>query len=162
PYVELERRFHAVCEHHGLDLKALIEEGWLYLGTRDKQPLYIASAGRNGVIIDQDAADDIETFIRTHKIGFLGFDPLKSLHRVAENSNTDRAAVAAVFNATPGRPDVAIALPHPTRKRVAGQSEATAADARGASALINKVRLSRVLNVMTAQLAVNAHISEEE
>src|SRR5262249_10066561 len=43
PYVELERRFHAVCEHHGLDLKALIEEGWLYLGTRDKQPLYIAS-----------------------------------------------------------------------------------------------------------------------
>jgi hypothetical protein len=30
----------------GLDLKALIEARWLYFGTSDKQPLYIASAGR--------------------------------------------------------------------------------------------------------------------
>src|SRR5262249_52954537 len=71
-------------------------------------------------------------------------------------------AVADVFNVIAERTDAAIALAHHIRKPVAGQSEATAADARGASALINKVRLSRVFNVMTPQLAGNAHISEEQ
>src|SRR5262249_20769338 len=128
PYVELERRFHAVCEHHGLDLKALIEEGWLYLGTRDKQPLYIASAGRNGVIIDQDAAADIEAFIGAREIGLLCFDPLRSLHRVTENRTPDMDAVADVSNVIAERTDAAIALAPHIRKPVAGQSEATAAD----------------------------------
>ena len=41
-----------------------------------------------------------------------------------------------------------------------GQVEATAADARGATALINKVRLSRVLNFMSPALAMQARIKE--
>jgi hypothetical protein len=71
-------------------------------------------------------------------------------------------AVADVFKGIAERTDAAIALAHHIRKPVAGQNEATAADARGASALINKVRLSRVFNVMTPQLAINARILEDQ
>jgi len=162
PYVELERRVHAVCEHYGIDLATLIDEGWLYLAARDAHPLCVASAARFGPDINQDAANDIEAFIRAHNIGVAAFDPLKSLHRVPENSNTDMDVIGDVFNVIAERTHAAIALAHHIRKPAFGQNEATIADARGATALINKVRLSRVFNVMTQQLAIAAHIQEED
>src|SRR5215831_5020150 len=164
PYVEVERRIHAVCEHYGIDLKTLIDEGWLYIGTRDKQPLCIASTGRlgTGPVINQDTLNDIEAFIHEHNIGLMAFDPLKSLHRVPENSNTDMDVIGDMFNVIAERTSAAIALTHHIRKPSFGQNEATIADARGATALINKVRLSRVFNVMTQQLAIAAHIKEED
>jgi hypothetical protein len=164
PYVEVERRIHAVCQHYGIDLKTLIDEGWLYIGTRDQQPLCIASTGRlgTGPIIDQDTVNDIEAFIRENDIGLMAFDPLKSLHRVPENSNTDMDVIGDIFNVIAERTGAAIALTHHIRKPSFGQNEATVADARGATALINKVRLSRVFNVMTTQLAIAAQIKEED
>ena len=164
PYVEVERRIHAVCEHYGIDLKTLVDEGWLYIGTRDQQPLCIASTGRlgTGPVINQDTVSDIEAFIRENDIGLMAFDPLKSLHRVPENSNTDMDVIGDVFNVIAERTRAAIALTHHIRKPSFGQNEATIADARGATALINKVRLSRVFNVMTQQLAIAAHIKEED
>jgi hypothetical protein len=162
PYVEVERRIHAVCKHHNIDLKTLTEEGWLFIGTRDKQPLCIAAAGRNGPKVDEDAAADIEAFIRTHQIGLACFDPLKALHRVPENDNTGMDLVADVFNVIAERTNAAITLDHHIRKPAFGQGEATTADARGATALINKVRLSRVCNPMTTQQAIAAHIKEED
>jgi hypothetical protein len=33
---------HAACQHYNIDLKKLLEERWLFVGTRDQQPLCIA------------------------------------------------------------------------------------------------------------------------
>jgi hypothetical protein len=54
--------------------------------------------------------------------------------------------------------NAAIGVDHHVRKSGQGQTEVTTADARGASALINKARLSRVCNPMSAQEAISAHI----
>jgi hypothetical protein len=162
PYVEVERRIHAVCQHYEIDLKALLAERWLFVGTRDKQPLCLAEMKGRGVALNQNAIDDICNFIQQNEIGLACFDPLKSLHRVPENSNDDMDVIGDAFNVIAERTNAAIGLDHHIRKPAFGQVEATAADARGATALINKVRLSRVLNQMTPALAQQARIKEDD
>jgi 5S rRNA maturation endonuclease (ribonuclease M5) len=157
PYVEVERRIHAACQHK------LLEERWLFVGTRDQQPLCIAETrGRGGVVVNQDTVVDICSFIHENEIGLACFDPLKSVHRVPENSNDDMDIIGDVFNVIAERTNAAIGLDHHVRKMAFGQTEVTAADARGATALINKVRLSRVLNLMTPALATQAGIKEDD
>jgi AAA domain/Bifunctional DNA primase/polymerase, N-terminal len=159
PYVEVERRIHAACQHYRIDLKQLLEERWLYIGTRDNQPLCIA--GRTGTV-DRDTVADICAFIKENEIGLACFDPLKSVHRVPENSNDDMDIIGSIFNTIAERTDTAVGLDHHIRKMAFGQAEITTADARGAGALINKVRLSRVLNSMTATLATQARVGEDD
>jgi AAA domain len=162
PYVEVERRIHAACQHYDIDLKKLLEERWLFVGTRDKQPLCIAETKGRSVVVNQDTVADICNFIRENDIGLACFDPLKSVHRVPENSNDDMDIIGDAFNVIAEHTNAAIGLDHHIRKMAFGQSEVTAADARGASALINKVRLSRVLNLMTTTLATQARIKEDD
>jgi AAA domain len=158
PYVEVERRIHAACQHYRIDLKQLLEERWLYIGTRDNQPLCIA--GRTGTV-DRDTVADICAFIKENEIGLACFDPLKSVHRVPENSNDDMDIIGSIFNTIAERTDTAVGLDHHIRKMAFGQAEITTADARGAGALINN-RLSRVLNSMTATLATQARVGEDD
>jgi hypothetical protein len=162
PYVEVERRIHAVCQHYNINLKALVEDGWLFIGTRDKQPLCLAQMKGRECVLNQDTVDDICSFIQHNNIGLACFDPLKSVHRVPENSNDEMDIVGDIFNVIAERTNCAIGLDHHTRKMAFGQSEVAAADARGATALINKVRLSRVLNAMTPTLAQRARIKEQD
>src|SRR5262245_8429320 len=162
PYVEVERRIHAVCEHYNIDLRELTDQGWLFIGSRDKQPLYVAEMHRGVAVANERIIADICAFIREHEIGLACFDPVKALHRVPENSNTDMDVVADVFNLIAERTNAAIGLDHHIRKPAFGQGEATTADARGATALINKVRLSRVCNPMTSQQALDARIKEDD
>jgi hypothetical protein len=162
PYVEVERRIHAACQHYSINLKNLIEERWLFVGTRDKQPLCIAETKGRGVIVNQNAVADICAFIKENGIGVACFDPLKSVHRVPENSNDDMDIIGDAFNVIAEHTNAAIGLDHHIRKMAFGQTDVTTADARGATALINKVRLSRVLNLMTPTLAMQARIKEDD
>src|SRR5262249_5701571 len=163
PYVEVERRIHAACQHYGIDLEKLLEERWMFVGTREAQPLCLAGMkGGSGVAINQNAITDICTFIKENDIGLACFDPLKSVHRVPENSNDDMDVIGDAFNIIAEHTNAAIGLDHHIRKMAFGQAEATTADARGATALINKVRLSRVLNLMTPTLATQARIPEDD
>jgi hypothetical protein len=163
PYVEVERRIHAACQHYKIDLKKLLEERWLFVGTREAQPLCLAEMkGRGSVAINQNAIADICAFVKENDIGLACFDPLKSVHRVPENSNDDMDIIGDAFNVIAAHTNAAIGLDHHIRKMAFGQTEATAADARGATALINKVRLSRVLNLMTPTLATQARIKEDD
>jgi hypothetical protein len=84
------------------------------------------------------------------------------VHRVPENSNDDMDIIGSIFNTIAERTDTAVGLDHHIRKMAFGQAEITTADARGAGALINKVRLSRVLNSMTATLATQARVGEDD
>jgi hypothetical protein len=162
PYVEVERRIHAACQHYEIDLKKLIEERWLFVGTRDKQPVCIAETKGHSVTVNQNAVADICAFIRENDIGLACFDPLKSVHRVPENSNDDMDIIGDAFNVIAEHTNAAIGLDHHIRKMAFGQTDVTTADARGATALINKVRLSRVLNLMTPTLAMQARIKEDD
>jgi hypothetical protein len=162
PYVEIERRIHAACQHYSIDLKRLLAEGWLFVGTRDKQPLCLAEMKGRSVALNQSTIDDLCAFIRQKDIGLACFDPLRSVHRLPENNNDDMDIIGDAFNVIAERTNAAIGLDHHIRKMASGQSEVTAADARGATALINKVRLSRVLNPMTSKLAKEARIKEDE
>jgi hypothetical protein len=162
PAVEVERRISAVCEHHSIDGGQLAAEGWLYVGAREKQPLILGELKHGRVVIDQNMIDDVGAFITDHSIGFAAFDPLKATHRLPENDNTYMDAIADAFTVIAERSNAAIALEHHTRKPASGQLEATIADARGAGAIINKVRLSRVCNAMTMALAEKARISEDD
>ena len=162
PYVEVERRIHAVCQHFGIDGQQLFDQGWLFMGTSDESPLSLAEMRNGRLVINTPAADDIIALIETNNIGFAAFDPFKALHRLPENANSEIDAVVDALKVIAGRTHAAIGLDHHVRKPAAGQVEVTAADARGASALINKVRLSRVVNPMTAALAEQARVKEED
>jgi AAA domain len=162
PYVEIERRIHAACQHYSIDLKRLLAEGWLFVGTRESQPLCLADMKGRAVALNQDTTDDLSDFIRQNDIGLACFDPLRSVHRLPENSNDDMDIIGDAFNVIAERTNAAIGLDHHIRKMAFGQTEVTAADARGATALINKVRLSRVLNIMTPKLAEGARIKEDD
>src|SRR6516225_6279520 len=69
PYVEIERRIHAACQHYSIDLKRLLAEGWLFVGTRDKQPLCLAEMKGRSVALNQSTIDDLCAFIRQKDIG---------------------------------------------------------------------------------------------
>jgi hypothetical protein len=162
PYHEVERRIYAACEHYRIDARQLLDEGWLFVGTRDKQPLCIAEMKGRVATLNQPVIEDICSFIRENNIGFACFDPLRSVHRVPENSNDDMDIIGDAFNVIAERANTAIGLDHHIRKPAFGQGEATTSDARGATALINKVRLSRVCNIMTPQLAEQARVKEDD
>jgi hypothetical protein len=117
---------------------------------------------RGLVAVNSNAIEDAIAFIKQNDIGFAAFDPFKSCHLIPENANTEMDVVAAAFSTIAERTNCAIGLDHHIRKPSAGQTEVTSSDARGASALINKVRLSRVCNQMTPALAEQARIKEED
>src|SRR4029077_7588428 len=94
PLVEVERRISAICEHHDIDAKKLLGEQWLFVGTRERQPLILGEIERGKVVINRDVVEDICAFIKDNEIGFAAFDPFKACHRLPENDNTNIDAVA--------------------------------------------------------------------
>jgi hypothetical protein len=161
-YDEVERRIYAIAKHYEIDLKPLLEQGWLSIGTSDAQPLCLGEINRGSLILNADAVNDVCALIKDRGLGLACFDPFKSLHRIPENDNTNMEVVADALKNIGIRTNAAVAVDHHIRKPAQGQSEVTTADARGASALINKARLSRVCNPMTAQQAIDAHLKEAE
>src|SRR5262245_40881820 len=48
-YDELDRRIHAIAKHYDIDLKPLLDDGWLTLGTSDEHPLCLAAMKRGSL-----------------------------------------------------------------------------------------------------------------
>jgi hypothetical protein len=162
PYVEVERRLHAICKHYGINLKELLDQGWLSIGRSDQQPLCLGEISRGSLILNPNAVNDICALIKDRSLGLVCFDPFKSMHHIPENDNTNMEAIADALKTIGIRSNAAIAVDHHVRKPAYGQNEVTTADARGASALINKARLCRVCNAMTSQQAIQARLKEGE
>jgi hypothetical protein len=160
PYDEVERRIHAICKHYNINLREVLDQGWLSIGTSDAQPLCFGEISKGGLILNPHAVDDVCALIKDRSLGLVCFDPFKSLHQIPENDNTNIEKVADALKIIGIRSNAAIAVDHHVRKPAYGQNEVTTADARGASALINKARLSRVLNSMTSKQAIEARLKE--
>jgi hypothetical protein len=161
PAVELERRVAAICLHYGIDHAELA--GRLFLNSGRDMPIRLAEMAKGDVRINQAEIDGIRDQCLKRKIDALIIDPWVSAHGLPESANTeiDRVIKAGV-SVIAEQANISIDIVHHVRKPSSGQTEVTADDARGASALLSAVRSARVLNLLTPNQATSANISEED
>jgi AAA domain len=159
PPQEVQRRIAAICQHYGVD--AHILEETLYVTSGLDMPIKITRSNGTTIVHTETIKEIIET-IDTNEIDIAIFDPLITLHSSPEVDNNMMDAVVREFARVAFVTDAAVELSHHTRKRAAGQDDLTAADARGASAIIDAVRLSRVLNTMNPAEAEKRGFSDVE
>jgi RecA-family ATPase len=156
---EMKRRIAAVCRHYDFAMTDL--EGWLFVTS--KSDFSIKVAGGNGVlVIDHKTIQDIIRTIAENQIDVVIFEPLVTLHGVSENDNVKMNAVIHIFGEIADGCDCAVELCHHTRKLLAGVEEYSSDDGRGATAIRDAVRCSRVLNPISREEARKAGIDEQE
>ena len=156
---EVNRRIAAVCRHYAIPMKEL--EGWLFATSKTDMTIKVASA--NGqLVINTRTVQEIISTISENAIDVAIFEPLVTLHAVPENDNVKMNAVIHVFGGIADGCNCAIDLCHHTRKLLAGVEEYNSDDGRGASAVRDGVRGSRVLNTISREEARKAGIEEQE
>src|SRR5262245_49331224 len=89
-------------------------------------------------------------------------DPLITLHGTNESDNGRMDQVMRILSGIADATDVAMDFSHHTRELASSENEATAADARGASAIHDAVRYLEMLNVMSSSEADQLGIDEFE
>lgn len=159
PMEELQRRVAAACLHYRIGPDDLGDRFYVDSG-RDSE-IVIASEDRSGLNIAFPLVEALITEIRARKIDVLIIDPFVASHAVSENDNTKIEAVVRQWMRVAEEAQCAIELVHHVRKGN-GQNETTVEDARGAGALLAKVRSARVLNGMTKTEAQDIGIEEKE
>ena len=104
-------------------------------------------------IVDTILQNEIDVFIA---------EPLVTLHRVPENDNNKMNEIIHLVSGIASSTDCAAELCHHTRKLVAGSDEYSMDDGRGASAIRDAVRASRILNPLSLAEARDAGIEEQD
>jgi hypothetical protein len=163
PRDELERRITAVCQLHDIDRDELAAGGRLFFDSGHNTPLNFASSAGPGKAQFNDGL--IAWFvgkIKELKIDVVIIDPFISCHSIGENDNTAIDKVVKRLGRIAVEHHCAIGILHHVRKMMRGQGELTSDDARGASAILNACRSSRVLNRMTEKEAGAAGIKGEK
>ncbi len=146
---ELRRRVRAARLHHGISQDDV--RGWLFLATPDAAAGKIMVVDEIGQAVRSKLADTIETCITRRAIDIVILDPFVKSHAVEENNNVAMDAVVGVLAGIAAKHNIAIDVPHHTRK---GASTPGNADAgRGASAMKDAARLVYTLARMTPEEA---------
>jgi hypothetical protein len=158
PLEEYERRVAACMMLHKLAPTDLDNDA-LYLDGGRNHPFVIAEGAAGGTDIREPVVDAIVENIARRGIGYVVVDPFVACHAVAESDNTRIAAVVRAWADVAERTGAAIELVHHLRKR--SGSEPDAADARGASALIDGVRSARILLAMSEDEADRLELDSE-
>jgi hypothetical protein len=148
PQDEIDVRLNAIIKHHGpkhgfsgKDLEANVH----VLSGRD-QGLIFAKPSRDGVIIDQEALERLQAYLRDNGIKHIVLDPFIAVHHVNENDNGAIEQVATLLVQIAHDCDASMHLIHHSRK--ANGAEVTEDSARGASSLMAKARISKTLQFM--------------
>ena len=177
PKEEIDRRFAAAIKFYSepgedwegappLDAAALalLDDGkYLFTDNGRNTPIKIATeVGKNGMQMAIPLVDALIDESRARGIDVLIIDPFVASHSISENDNTkiDRV-IKEGWNLVCERADLCTDLIHHTRK-VAKGVDHTAADARGASAIVDAARDVRVYNTMSAETAEKLHIPETD
>lgn len=146
PREELDRRFAAIAKHYKITGDDI--GGRLFLNSGRDTPLCVArQESKTGAIIVEPDMAEIENQIISLKIDVLLVDPFVASHQVSENDNVAINAVMRQWVLVAERCNVAIELIHHTRKN--GDGEVTAETSRGAKALTDATRDTRVINQMS-------------
>jgi RecA-family ATPase len=156
PGDEIERRVAAACLHYGIRPEDLGDR--LFIASGRDTPITIATEDKSGLRLSDLAIAALRRAIHQNAIDVVILDPFVACHAVSENDNNKINAVCRQLAMIADETGCAIELVHHTRKSSAGQSEHTADDARGASAIIAAARSVRVLNRMTRDEAAKAGI----
>lgn len=154
PYDELQRRIQAICLHYQIDRSEI--EGWLFVNSGRTTPLVIAREVRQGLVIQEPVVAEIMREVKGNHIDVFCVDPFVASHAVEEKDNTKIEAVVQQWMHIAESGNCAVDLIHHTRKT--GGAEVTAEDARGATALVNKARSVRALNVMSEEDSRKVHV----
>jgi RecA-family ATPase len=157
--IECNRRIAAICRHYNVPMSEL--EGFLFITSKSDFQIKLAS-GNGTLVVDHASITQIVDTITENQIDAAIFDPLITLHAVAENDNPKMNAVIHLFGQIAEDCNCGIELCHHTRKLLSGGEGYGVDDGRGASAIRDALRATRVINAMTVDEARNAGIPEEE
>jgi len=142
------RRLAATMEHHGITHLDLGRR--LILTSGRDLPLKLASDGRDGITINQEALETLIAEVEKVGIEVLILDPLGAMHTLPENSNEAANLLMGALREIAERTGVAICLVHHASKAAARDMDAAGAGAaRGASALVDGARVVRQLRPAT-------------
>jgi hypothetical protein len=142
----MDKRIAAAVKHY--KLKPVDIGGRLFTLAKNEFKLLIAEYGvKNGGVKRNEAAiNSLIEFITANKIDVVSIDPLINTHGVNESSQ-DMQKVIACYDDIADKANCAIHLWHHMRKP--GGEEVTIESIRGATAIVDACRSSRILVNMT-------------
>ena len=146
---ELKRRIRAARLHHNIGLDEV--RGWLFLSAPGNKVGKLMELDSKGRTQRSTLADILDATITKRQIDLVSLDPFVKSHAVDENMNKQIDAVMEVLTDLAAKHNVAIDIPHHTRKGAADPGNADRG--RGASAQKNAGRLIYTLTPMTAEEA---------
>jgi hypothetical protein len=161
PQDELDRRYHAILKHFGLNHSEIGDRVFIHSG-RDRK-IILADKGQNGLIIQTPDVAELREQIIEHNIDVVSIDPFIKSHYADENDNKAIDSVLDIFAQLANDTNTAIDLAHHVRKTPTG-IVGLAGDinqARGASALAGAVRAARTLTGMSTKEAEGFGIQGE-
>lgn len=159
PFDELVRQVEAAKIHYGISDADI--GGRLFMDSGRDLEIKLARAAKGDTQLDRAIIAELTEEIVARQIDVAVFDPFVTIHAVPESSNDAIDQVATALAQIANDTNCAIGIVAHTRKLVPGSGmEITADDNRGASALVNKARVARVLNRMTKEEAQKAGIAE--
>jgi len=161
PREEIDRRIAAICKYFNITPAEI--GGRLYVNSGRDTPIIVAARLRDQTIIAIPVIETLTREIREKGIDCAIIDPFISTHDVPENDNGAIDQVASAYADIADETNAALELAHHTRKSSpGGDGDRTVDDGRGASALVNKARSARVLNVMSKPDAGNAGVEPNQ
>lgn len=160
PKEELQRRIAAGGLHYGIGAEEL--GGRLFIDSGRDTEIIVVREDRGNIHIAEPIVSAILDEVRSKSIDVLIIDPFVACHAVSENDNMKIEAVVRQWMRVAEEGRCAVELVHHVRKPSNGQGETTVDDARGAGALLAKVRSARVLNAMSTAEADELGIDRKE
>lgn len=160
---ELRRRIAAVRRHFNVDWST-VRDNLHVTGGADRQIKVIARRADGRLARTKDVAR-VVSYIVEHGVKLLVVDPLVETHEANENDNAEMKEVLAVYRSIATQTGCAVAIIHHSRKPSAGSAEGHAGNAdsgRGASAVVNSVRVAATLYSMDKKDGDAFGIGEDE
>ena len=155
---ELRRRVLAARLHYNIPLSEL--DGWLFLAAPGAAAGKLKSMNEKGQIIDGQLKARLEAAIAGHRIDLVALDPFVKSHTIEENANMAIDTVAQLLSDLAAKHNIAVDVPHHISKG-AGEP-GNAQRARGASSLIDAVRLAYTLTPMNPDEAKSFNVPEDQ
>src|SRR5262249_7811971 len=155
---ELRRRILAAMLHHRIKRSEL--QGWLFLAAPGAAAGKLMQLDAKGRIQRGALAEVLESVVVHRRIDIVSLDPFVKAHSVDENSNSAIDDVAQVLSDLAAKHNIAVDIPHHTRKGSADPGNAERG--RGASATKDASRLTYTLTTMSTEEAKAFGIAEEE
>lgn len=159
PMEELQRRVSAACIHYKIGQDDI--QGRFYVDSGRDTEIVIARESRGDMTIAFPLVEALIAEVKERGIDCIVIDPFVASHSVSENDNSKIEAVVRQWMRVAEEGSCSIELVHHVRKGN-GQNETTVDDARGAGALLAKVRSARVLNGMTKTEAQEIGVDEKD